>query len=89
MPLAIVVRDAIDDKAPNPRGHRLAVVSIIFGVISTVLIVARWTTRIILNRSIGSDDYVIAVAGVSVSMGKKRHIVWTELTAVSSSWQLL
>lgn len=42
--------DAIDNGAPNPLGHFLATISIIFGVISTVSIIARWITRIILKR---------------------------------------
>lgn len=83
-----MIRDAIDNGAPNPRGHLLATISITFGVVSTVLIVARWVTRVTVNRSIGSDDYVITLAGVSVSERRWAKPSPAELM-LSSSWQLL
>ena len=77
MPSGIVTRDAVDDAVPNPRGHMLATISIIFGVISSVLIIARWITRITVHRSTGSDDYVITIAGVSASLRKGKGFVDT------------
>lgn len=84
-----MIRDAIDNGAPNPRGHLLATISIVFGVVSAVLIIARWITRITVNRSIGSDDYVITLAGVSVLERRREKPSSTELMMLSSSWQLL
>jgi len=84
-----MIRDAIDNGAPNPRSHLLATISIVFGVVSAVLIIARWITRITVNRSIGSDDYVITLAGVSVLERRREKPSSTELMMLSSSWQLL
>jgi hypothetical protein len=61
----IMGKDAIDSGAPNPRGTQLANLSIIFGIISTLLVVARIITRITISKRTGPDDYCIVMASVS------------------------
>lgn len=63
--LGIMGQDAIDLGTPNPRGTQLANLSIIFGTISTVLVIARIVTRITIFKRTGADDYCIIVASVS------------------------
>jgi len=60
----ILSRDAIDSGAPNPRGTQLANLSIIFGTISTLLVIGRIITRITIAKRTGPDDYCIIVASV-------------------------
>ena len=56
---------SLDDSAQNPRGVRLAHVSLALLAISFCFVAARWYTRFFITRVIGSDDWVISVAFVS------------------------
>ncbi|KAF2232021.1 hypothetical protein EV356DRAFT_535020 [Viridothelium virens] len=58
----IVRRDGIDDGIPNPHGRVLSVVSITFGVISSVMVLMRLAT--VRKRPYGFDDISILIAGI-------------------------
>lgn len=79
-------KDAIDLGTPNPRGTHLANLSIIFGTISTVLVIARIVTRITIFKRTGADDYCIIVASVSDIDPSRTCVNITD--TVFSSWPL-
>ena len=57
--ILLLPRDGVDDNVPNPRGHTLVVTNIVLVIISSLLVAARWGTRIIIHRKGGSDDLAI------------------------------
>lgn len=66
MLFVIEERDGVDEGIPNPRGHTLVVVNIVFVILSTLLVAARWFTRVKIQRLIGPDDWFILSVVVSV-----------------------
>lgn len=70
MAFTFLPRDAVDDGIPNPRGKRLANLSIAFACLSFVFVSARLLTRYFVQKAVGPDDYLIipALVGKSVSM---------------------
>lgn len=58
----LFARDGVDAHIPNPRGQHLANLSIIFACLSFVFVSCRLCTRYFVNKSIGTDDYLIVPA---------------------------
>jgi hypothetical protein len=63
--LSLLPRDAIDDGTPNPRGEKLANLSIAFACLSFTFVTSRLSSRFYIRRRLGIDDYLIFIAMVS------------------------
>ncbi|KIW67671.1 hypothetical protein PV04_06903 [Phialophora macrospora] len=62
MDAALFKRDAIDNGVPNPRGDTVVNVNIALVVVATVMVVARFWTRIVINHMLGLDDWFVLTA---------------------------
>jgi hypothetical protein len=65
MAATLFKRDAIDDGVPNPRGDTVVNVNVALAVVATVMVVARFWTRIVINNMLGVDDWFVLTALVS------------------------
>ena len=65
IPAVLLERDAIDDGVANPRGDNVVTVNIALVVIASILVIARFWTRIVVNNMLGLDDWCVLVALVS------------------------
>ena len=61
----LFVRDGVDSHISNPRGMRLANLSIVFACLSFIFVSCRLWTRYFVNKFVGIDDYLIIPATVN------------------------
>ena len=62
------LRDAIDEGLPNPRGKKLANLSITFACLSFCFVSSRLLVRYFITKLVGPDDYLIIVSLVGIAM---------------------
>ena len=65
MHAAILRRDAVDDGVSNPRGDNVVTVNLALVVTATILVIARFWTRVVINNMLGLDDWCVLMALVS------------------------
>jgi hypothetical protein len=59
-------RDAVDDEVANPRGDRMVNVNVAMVVLATAMVIARFWTRMTINKILGRDDWCILASLVSL-----------------------
>ena len=61
----LFVRDGVDAHIANPRGQHLANLSIVFACLSFIFVACRLWNRYFVDKSVGTDDYLIVPATVN------------------------